>query len=800
MSDSLEITYADHLDELTAALEGLDRPGDYVTSGTIDSAPPLVEVEGVGIISIPVPPEQACALAAAAIKAPYGRGDQTLLDESVRKVRQIAPSAIGISGKQWPNAFKSILAAATEGLGRPKGSLHADLYKLLVYEPGGFFLAHRDTEKAHGMLGTLIIILPSVHAGGELIVRHDGRETCLDLRTCDPGELAYAAFYSDCEHEVRPVSEGHRICLVYNLIMTAEKKTAPVPDARPHIKAAAKALREWRTRTDRSQKIVYLLEHRYTEAALSLAALKGPDAIRAKVLIAAAQAADYIPHLAMVHIEESGWAEYNGGYGLRGKSWSHWNDDEFDDDDMDEDFEVGEVDSEYRFIAQWRDAQDTPLDYGKIPLEEGEVLPKGALDNEDPDETHFSEATGNEGASFERTYLRAAIVLWTEDDADLICASAGHEAALTRLEQRVDAACAGSCAAPAQAAKIAAYAQTNWSDYVWSPKIYARFLYALARLSDPAHLVKHGLDRLGKNYSRACNPALRLWAGAVGPHSFASIIAVLPKKHSHATALMELWCELAELWKDRADAYDTLQHLLNATFPILGDEPEDPYEETASPYVSPEKQREVLEPGLFVRFLHCLENWPEPEDLRAFLMMVELNETTFPPDDLILPALEDVCADTPTAIKLPIVETLWQRCAACWLHRSATPPPPPSNWTLPLTERQLRGLRADIKDFALDPGKREMRLRLRKELRQEIHRIIDSRKLDMTHVTERQGRPYTLVCTKTRGPYERACRQYKKDLSSIQRLLRLPAANRPANIPLVAQLKSALRAGNAPET
>ena len=33
----------------------------------------------------------------------------------------------------------------------------ADLYKLLVYDPGSFFVNHRDTEKAAGMFATLII-------------------------------------------------------------------------------------------------------------------------------------------------------------------------------------------------------------------------------------------------------------------------------------------------------------------------------------------------------------------------------------------------------------------------------------------------------------------------------------------------------------------------------------------------------------------------------------------------------------------------------------------------------------------
>ena len=34
-----------------------------------------------------------------------------------------------------------------------------ELYKLLLYKTGGHFKAHRDTEKAEGMFGTLIVQL-----------------------------------------------------------------------------------------------------------------------------------------------------------------------------------------------------------------------------------------------------------------------------------------------------------------------------------------------------------------------------------------------------------------------------------------------------------------------------------------------------------------------------------------------------------------------------------------------------------------------------------------------------------------
>lgn len=44
--------------------------------------------------------------------------------------------------------------------------VQAELYKCLLYGPGDFFLAHKDTEKAAGMVATLAICLPRRCAKG----------------------------------------------------------------------------------------------------------------------------------------------------------------------------------------------------------------------------------------------------------------------------------------------------------------------------------------------------------------------------------------------------------------------------------------------------------------------------------------------------------------------------------------------------------------------------------------------------------------------------------------------------------
>ncbi len=51
-------------------------------------------------------------------------------------------------------------------------------------------------------------------------MRHQDRETVVDMCGEDPSELACAAFYADCEHGILPVTEGHRACLIFNLVLT----------------------------------------------------------------------------------------------------------------------------------------------------------------------------------------------------------------------------------------------------------------------------------------------------------------------------------------------------------------------------------------------------------------------------------------------------------------------------------------------------------------------------------------------------------------------------------------------------
>ena len=98
--------------------------------------------------------------------------------------------------------------------------LRAELYKLNIYARGGFFKAHVNTPRSERMFGSLVICLPAQFTGGELIVHHHQEEIKYDWSSTasdTSSTLHWAAFFSDVEHKVLPVSEGYRVTLTYNL-------------------------------------------------------------------------------------------------------------------------------------------------------------------------------------------------------------------------------------------------------------------------------------------------------------------------------------------------------------------------------------------------------------------------------------------------------------------------------------------------------------------------------------------------------------------------------------------------------
>ena len=105
-------------------LQNVQRPGDFYATDTVEIFVPRLEIEGVGPVALPLLPVQAEQIVEAADRAPYGRGEKTVVDTEVRRTWQIDAGRVDISGKHWQRDLDAIVKrAATAHLGIHHGFL-----------------------------------------------------------------------------------------------------------------------------------------------------------------------------------------------------------------------------------------------------------------------------------------------------------------------------------------------------------------------------------------------------------------------------------------------------------------------------------------------------------------------------------------------------------------------------------------------------------------------------------------------------------------------------------------------------
>ena len=785
----VEIEYSAELKPLADLLEGVKRPGDFYVSGFLMASLPRLDIDGVGTISFPLPDSQAKEIILQAQRAPYGKGELTLVDNAVRKVWQVGPDKLHLGGAVWAKTFETILAHVVRGLGCHRQSpVTAELYKLLLYDTGGLFVSHRDTEKTEGMFGTLVVVLPSLHDGGALVVRHAGREVSLDLETKDVSQLTYAAFYADCEHEVRPVNHGNRLSLIYNLVQHRQERLK-APDYESEIASAAKLIADQIKRPDRAPKIVYLLEHQYSIAGLSFSALKNADSARAKVLSQAAERAGCGVYLGIVHIEEAGSAEAVYSLPYRRSSWREDDDPDGAYETGEDDFEVVEVFDSRQYISDWVDLQDRAIDFGAIPIAKGELFPKGALDDEKPDEQRVMEATGNEGASFERSYRRAAIVLWDEQRYPEVLLQAGAGAAVPYLRKLIQqwgsqSENPGRSALWQRIGSLVELISDRWASAPYSCELSqqgetrtakrAEMLELLGAAQD-AKLLQRFIEKVVvSHYDGSENEQLAASTQLLGAVNIAELFSTIVQK---SMPLFPLSCVdlLSRLVGNQSrdpgpDFLAANQKIAEAAVKALSQINPPPVNVSGYSSWRQPKQIEPVEPASVATLFNILRKLEVPNlsDTAAGILIV--HPEIFAPDMVLVPALSNLHRQHGDTAADGAFLGLWEHAVQFLLTRSEFPPQPPVDWaqTAKLNCRcpECRGLQS----FVEDPARQIHRFRVRKDRRQHLHQTIVHHQLEMTHVTERIGSPQTLVCTKTRWSYEKRLQQYARDIGHFKTL------------------------------
>jgi hypothetical protein len=86
------------------------------------------------------------------------------------------------------------------------------------------------------MVGSLVVVFPTPHEGGALLVRHGDQEWTLDpdleLTSANARTpmFGFVALLKGVEHEVAPVISGHRVTLRYLLYVDVHR---PLPAVDP---------------------------------------------------------------------------------------------------------------------------------------------------------------------------------------------------------------------------------------------------------------------------------------------------------------------------------------------------------------------------------------------------------------------------------------------------------------------------------------------------------------------------------------------------------------------------------------
>lgn len=771
---------------LIELLQSIDRPGDYCVGGNLHVPMPKITLKNVGTLSFPVPQAQIDALIEMAERAPYGKGTKTLMDTSVRDCWQIDARQIRITGKAWKDSFRQIMNLVSEGLGLNQGQLDAKLYKLLVYKEDGFFAAHRDTEKVPGMIATLSLSLPTPGEGGELSIRHAGQETVFNMNVQEPSELSYAAFYADCLHEARPVTKGHRISLVYNLFICSGKKWTGAPDYTGLTEKVRECLIDWMS-SSRAEKMVWMLDHSYSEEGLSFETLKGTDAAVARVLGDAADHAGCDMHAAVLYIQETGDPEitYSGDY---------WEEPTIGST-------IERLTEREEYLENWtaRDGSHPP--FGEISLHDGELFPIDSVDGMEPDEELLEEYMGNYGPTLDLIYRFAALVVWPQTNTLKIVASDGIGHAVSWVATQ------HNLVSNTEMQNLLLQLANLW------PESRVRYIddnrsvmLELLSKTGNANIAVDFLDRTTLvHYDGSENEQLAGLMPLVGPRAAKEFLLKLVKQYmpTHPKEILSFLAMIAKnlgqddpVWRNaERDAAQSAMSLLRTVLERISEAlSKASYQE--SKYITRKIDEQLSLDSAAIRNLFAL-TWHLGMARESSIAATTLAD--FPkvatPDRMLPEALAELYkierVSSTEAYRL-----LWRQSVDILIQRSSAPPEEPSNWTIDADIPCTSDLRAELQAFCLKPGRRTRSFRVAKDSRRHIRQTIDRFNLDINYVTIRKGRPYTLKCTKNRNGHKRRLVEYSEDIRYIERMLALVPENTAENadVTRIKRLETAVEA------
>ena len=764
---------------LSEAIRQATRSAKFCVAGCLPVTDPGIEVDGVGAIKLPLKRPLTKQLVAQCRVAPYGKGTQTLVDRKVRNTFELDPKKFRLS-REWNSAVDRAAQLTAPQLGLSPEQIEARLYKLLVYEKGGFFLPHRDSEKHDGMVASLIVVLANPFEGGSLVVRHGAVKQTLHFEQAAQGKLpCYAAFYADCEHEVERVTHGVRLCLAYNLVLRPKRaKPAGAGKRAAPADLLTESIRSW-VANQPTKPLVFALAHHYTERGLSLELLKGADRQLAAQVVPAAEEADCLVHLAQVSrhllqfaddgsLERSHYRGYRRGYQPR------------------REIEIGETFEDELSGAQWTDLHGKKQPWGDIPLELSAIVSSMPIDEWKPASEDFEGYTGNAGNTLDRWYHRSALVLWHRAHHFDVVASCGAAISIPLFR---------SMAVKLDKTPKKRLEEARTDCIRFARAIIARWPRSTIYRHRPTHelplnhdfpnllLKLHDRDTIALLLSKLADQdqTLRLDALVVAAwREFGWTAFVQELRQLMATPADNLgrqvipprdlaWLSAFCLDKTADPNKLALAHELCslAVERFCAPRPARP----ACHGPSTRREPSVSEASLPL-LLKALIASGRDEDLSRVIEFVERSSEEFSLDDCQVPSLKTMVPWSAKQIGQVHAQLLSWLASVRQELESATArqPVPPADWARPADVACTCRFCAQLNAFLADPDHEVGRIPAREDARHHVIDLIGRHQCDVNHALERSGSPYSLVLTKTTGSFKRAAKRFEADCRLLEAL------------------------------
>ncbi len=748
--------------KLLQLLKTIEGNGSFATSGVKNFTLPGLHIKGVGEIGFPLNAVQAKEIIKVSTKAPFGKGSQTITDTTVRSAWEIDAGQLSFHHDAWAGFIKEIIADTKIGLGIEEGEVTASLYKLLLYETGDFFLPHKDSEKEPGMFGTLVIGLPAGHTGGALHIRFDGREEIVDFSPATGNyKMPFVAFFADCDHEIKPVTSGYRICLVYNLLYVSGSKKVESPRFMSQAKDMAALLATLADSIELQPKVV-LLDHQYTPENFSGANLKHHDKPRAEALLAAADKAGFfgrlglVTHYQMGDMEGGGYDDYYyGGRNRRGRY----------EEPEEESGTMGEVYESHTCIEHW--AGDKGPGLGTIFLDEEDLITDVEIGTEDPLEKEEEGYTGNAGMTIQYWYHYGAVILWPKSKHLPFLSAADVHVKLEWLY----------------------YYLQNWENEELHSRDYAKQLLldfqgiqldenrdesgdftaaaaVLSKLKDEKFLLNNCADLLVTVFDKI---TVKAWADLLQQYRPDIFTPIFEKAaDTDNVFVVNHLLNILEYIEALEDA--TLDDFLSDqihNIPLYITKVQLSNLEKSYRYGEKETRKAVIT-SILEKVLSFSEYYEHDETwIKNTLEVITISL----PRKYVNQVLAGILLSGEYQHRL-LANALHAICIREVSARTAVMPTPPPDWTrdVPPSDKYSKEIWETLRPFLLSPTERVFEYRKNESYRQHMESVINNVTIDLRMETIKKGSPYTLKLIKTQAAYERAFKKWQEDVALLEEL------------------------------